>query len=113
MQMPATRLVVVLSETERSAGVKDDDAESDQDEGEQHMLPAFEDLVDPGSSRNELGQHDQSCNKDEEDNAARNRGSDAHAEEDRHVATDVVPTVGDRPASPRPTRPRLPGDHRV
>src|SRR3546814_9978635 len=92
MQMPATRLVVVLSETERSAGVKDDDAESDQDEGEQHMLPAFEDLVDPGSSRNELGQHDQSCHKDEEDNAERNRGSDAHAEEDRHVDPDVVPT---------------------
>src|SRR3546814_12333317 len=95
MQRPATRLVVVLSETERSAGVKDDDAESDQDEGEQNMLPAFEDLVDPGSSRNELGQHAQSCHKDEEDTEERYRGRDAHAEEDRKGSPHVSPHVGD------------------
>lgn len=49
---------LVRSEAKDSAAVEDDDAESDEDDREQHVLPAFEDFIDPWPSGYELGEQD-------------------------------------------------------
>ena len=51
-------------EAEGAAADEDEDAQADQDDREQHVLPALKDFCDGRSGGHELCQQDQACHQD-------------------------------------------------
>lgn len=82
------------SEPEGSAADEDQDAEADENDGKEDVLPAFEHFCDRGAGGDELCQGHQDRNEHEEDNAVGDYCERFHAEEYRGVDADVVATVG-------------------
>ena len=79
----------MTSETERAAADEDCDAQSDQDDGEEDVLPPFEDLGDGSTRGDELGGGHQHCHEHEENDAEGDDSGSTDVEEDRDVNADV------------------------
>ena len=90
------------SEPEGSAAVEDDQAQADEDDREQDVLPALQRLCDRPTGGDELGQAHQHRDQGQEHDAVGDHGSRADAEEDRDVDADVVPAVGEGHPGHRP-----------
>ncbi|ALC07208.1 hypothetical protein CDES_14540 (plasmid) [Corynebacterium deserti GIMN1.010] len=102
-----------LLEAEGAAADEDEDAQADQDDREQHVLPALKDFCDGRAGGHELCQQDQACHQDEENDAVDDDGGSVHVEEDRDVDADIVATVGKRHTGDGQHTHLFPGDLRI
>src|SRR5699024_1478928 len=100
----------VTLETESTAADEDENTQADQNDGEQYMFPAFEDLGDGRTGGNEFRQQDQNCHQDEEDDAVGDDRGGSHIEEDGDVDADIVAAVGKRHPGDGQDTHLLPGD---
>ena len=83
-----------LLKAEGVAADEDEDTQADQDDREQHMLPAFENLRDGWTGGHELRQQDQARHQNQKDDAVDDNGGGIHVEKNRDIDTDIVATVG-------------------
>ena len=83
-----------LLKAEGAAADEDEDTQADQDDREQHMLPAFENLRDGRTGGHELRQQDQARHQDQKDDAVDDNGGGIHVEKNRDIDADIVATVG-------------------
>ncbi|CAB0530749.1 hypothetical protein CIP101352_02345 [Corynebacterium diphtheriae] len=83
-----------LLKAEGAAADEDEDTQADQNDREQHMLPAFENLRDGWTGGHELRQQDQARHQDQKDDAVDDNGSSIHVEKNRDIDADIVATVG-------------------
>ena len=69
-----------LLKAEGAAAGEDEDTQADQDDREQHMLPAFENLRDGRTGGHEPRQQDQARHQNQKDNAVDDNGGGIHVE---------------------------------
>ena len=83
------------SQAERSTTDEDEQAKSDEDDGEQDVLPAFESFRDGASCSHELSEPHKDDHEGEEDRTVGDDGGRPDIQEYRDIDPDVVATVGE------------------
>ena len=100
------------SQAERSTTDEDEQAKSDEDDGEQDVLPAFESFRDGASCSHELGEPHKDDHEGEEDRAVGDDGGRPDIQEYRDIDPDIVATVGEGHGSDSQDTNLFPGDFR-
>ena len=101
------------SQAERSTTDEDEQAKSDEDDGEQDVLPAFESFRDGASCSHELGEPHKDDHEGEEDRAVGDDGGRPDIQEYRDIDPDIVATVGEGHGSDSQDTNLFPGDLRL
>src|SRR5699024_5445886 len=83
-----------LLKAEGAAADEDEDTQADQNDKEQHMHSAFENLRDGWTGGHELRQQDQARHQNQKDDAVDDNGGGIHVEKNRDIDADIVATVG-------------------
>ena len=100
------------SQAERSTTDEDEQAKSDEDDGEQDVLPAFESFRDGASCSHELGEPHKDDHEGEEDRTVGDDSGRPDVQEYRDIDPDIVATVGEGHGSDSQDTNLFPGDFR-
>ena len=82
-----------LLKAEGAAADEDEDTQASQNDREQHMLPAFENLRDQWTGGHELRQQDKDRHQGQKDGAVDDNGGGIHVKKNRDIDADIVATV--------------------